>query len=274
MKLFADHPLRRPRVFIPLAALLVVVNLPFLHWALRGPAPVNAAVPFTDTFDRASLGDQYFSNGGDWRIVNGQLFSPGVGNNPLWLKARLPADVRIEFDVRSEGTDGDVKCEAFGDGRNHSTGYLFLYGAWHNQESRIAKLDEHAFTEQEIRARLAQLARPYPHTAEGLDAVVDAVQGPFVSWAARRDLAKLERGAYFRTETPFVVKRPDLKVTRGKTVHFRITKRGGEIRWEIDGALALEMNDPAPLSGSGHDRFGFSSWANDTYFDNLKIEPL
>jgi hypothetical protein len=42
----------------------------------------------------------------------------------------------------------------------------------------------------------------------------------------------------------------------------------------MDGQIALEMTDPAPLSGSGHDRFGFSSWSNDTYFDNLQITSL
>jgi hypothetical protein len=36
----------------------------------------------------------------------------------------------------------------------------------------------------------------------------------------------------------------------------------------------LELRDRAGLSGPGHDRFGFSSWQNDTWFDNLKIEPL
>jgi hypothetical protein len=46
------------------------------------------------------------------------------------------------------------------------------------------------------------------------------------------------------------------------------------LRWEVDGRTALDFDDPAPLSGEGHDRFGFSSWQNDTYFDNLKIEPL
>jgi hypothetical protein len=53
-----------------------------------------------------------------------------------------------------------------------------------------------------------------------------------------------------------------------------VTKRGGTLRWELDGDIALELVDPAPLSGSGHDRFGFSSWSNDTWFDNLKITPL
>jgi hypothetical protein len=197
-----------------------------------------------------------------------------VGNNPLWLKARLPQDVRIEFDVRSEGPDGDIKWEAFGDGRNHSTGYVFLYGAWRNRESRICKLDEHAFTEAEMRAQLAALARPFPRQIEGMDRIIDAIREPFVKWSARRDLERLEKGTYYGAETPFVVKRLDLKVDRGRRYHMRVTRQGKLLRWEIDGQLALELIDPAPLFGKGHDRFGFSSWSNDTYFDNLVISPL
>ena len=249
---------------------IAAVQLPFLHAALRGAAPIAAAVPFQDKFDRASLGEAWGSNGGLWRIVDGQLYSPGVGNNPLWLKARLPPDVRIEFDVRSEGPDGDVKWEVFGDGRNHSTGYLFLFGAWRNRESRICKLDEHALTQDEARAQLAATARPLPRQMDFLE----AVQQPFLRWGARRDLERLEKGEYWQRDTPFVVKRTDLKVERGRTYHVVVTKQGGRLRWEMDGQPALEMDDPAPLSGSGHDRFGFSSWANDTYFDNLSITPL
>jgi hypothetical protein len=269
-----DHPLRRPRILLPFVALLVLVQLPFLHAWLRGPAPITAAVPFHDDFGRATLGNAYWSNGGDWRIVRGMVYSPGVGNNPLWLKARLPRDVRIEFDVRSEGTDGDVKWEAFGDGRNHSTGYVFIFGGWHNRETRLAKLDEHALTTAELRAELANQAQPYPRTYTGLEAVWEAIRAPFARASARAALERLEKGSYYRPETPVVVKRLDLRVERGRTYHETITRRGGRIRWEQDGELVLELDDPAPLPIEGHDRFGFSSWQNDTWFDNLKIDPL
>jgi hypothetical protein len=271
---FPDHPLARRRILLPVLALLLAVHLPFLHALLRGPAEVKAAVPFHDEYQRATLGDAYWSNGGDWRIVDGQVYSPGVGNNPLWLKARLPRDVRIEFDVRSEGPDGDLKWEAFGDGRNHATGYVFIFGGWHNRESRIAKLDEHAPSELELRATLANLARPYPNRGMGIEAVWEAIRAPFVARSARGDLAMLDKGGYYRTDTPVVVKRMDLRVDRGRTYHVVITRRGRLLRWEVDGRTALDFDDPAPLSGEGHDRFGFSSWQNDTYFDNLKIEPL
>jgi hypothetical protein len=264
------HPWLQPRILVPVAIAVGVVQLPFLHAALRGPAPIAAAVPYQDKFDRASVGDAWWSNGGHWRIVDGQLYSPGVGNNPLWLKARLPPDVRVEFDVRSEGPDGDVKWEMYGDGRNHSTGYVFLFGAWRNRESRICKLEEHAPTQDEARTQLAATARPLPREMD----LLERLQQPFVRWSARRDLERMEKGEYWEREMPFVVKRMDLKVERGRTYHMKVTRQGGRLRWEIDGQLALEMEDPAPLSGNGHDRFGFSSWANDTYFDNLSITPL
>jgi hypothetical protein len=267
---FPKHPWLAPRIALPLAAAVVAVQLPFLHRLVRGAAPVSAAVPYDDRFDRATLGEAWWSNGGLWRIVDGQVYSPGVGNNPLWLKARLPAEVRVEFDVRSEGADGDIKWEMYGDGRNHSTGYLFLFGAWHNRESRIAKLDEHALTQEELRAQLAAAAHPYARPMDWMQRMA----APFNQWLARRDLEKLQGGTYYAAETPFVVKRMDLKVEKGHTYHVVVTRKGGVLHWEMDGKLALDMVDPAPLSGAEHDRFGFSSWSNDTWFDNLKITPL
>jgi hypothetical protein len=232
------------------------------------------AAPYHDGFDRASLGENFWSNGGDWRIVSGQVYSPGVGNNPLWLRLRLPHEARIEFDARSEGSDGDLKFEAFGDGRNHATGYVFIFGGWHNRETRIAKLDEHALTRDELKTALASIARPVPRTLAGLDRVVEAVRGPLSAWSARRDLAHLEAGSYYGEDTPLTVKRTDLRVERGRKYHMVVTRKGSIVRWEIDGNLALELADPAPFAGSNRDRFGFSSWQNDTYFDNLEISAL
>jgi hypothetical protein len=70
-----------------------------------------------------------------------------------------------------------------------------------------------------------------------------------------------------------VAKRLDLKVEKGRSYHMTVIKQGNRVRWEIDGKPALELSDPAPLGGPNHDRFGFSSWQNDTYFDNLRIVP-
>jgi hypothetical protein len=36
----------------------------------------------------------------------------------------------------------------------------------------------------------------------------------------------------------------------------------------------IEIVDPHPLRGRGHDRFAFSTWDVDVFYDNLKITPL
>jgi hypothetical protein len=251
-----------------------------LHQACRGPREVSQAVPFRDSFDRAALGGDYWSNGGSWRLADGHLYSPGVGHNPLWLKARLPDDARISFDAWSDGPSGDIQVEAWGDGRNHGSGYIFILGDSRTNESRIAKSDERAPTIEELRAQLAARARPLPVRATGVAGVWDSVTAPFVKWAAQRDLDRLAAGTYFETDTPLAVRRSEAAVVRGQHYHWVISKKGGSLRWEVDGKVVLQMADPAPLTGSegvlraGHDRFGFSSWQTDTNFDNLQIDPI
>jgi hypothetical protein len=46
------------------------------------------------------------------------------------------------------------------------------------------------------------------------------------------------------------------------------------ITWFLNGQKYMEFDDPIPLVGAGHDRFGFSSWEAQLYFDNLSITPL
>lgn len=209
-----------------LVALVAVVQAPFVIYLARGSAPVTAAVPFQDDFDRAEIGENWFASGGHWRIEDGVLRSPGVKNNPLWLKARLPDEVVIEFDVRGESADGDIKVEVFGNGWDHASGYVLIFGGWSNTISIIARLDEH---------------------------------GP---------VALQPRGPRDRVENRTV------KVEKGRTYRFRIERAGGRLKWSVDGRLLLEYADPDPLRGDGHDRFGFSSWDADLYFDNLSVVPL
>jgi len=200
-----------------LAAAVVVAQLPFIVYFARGQAPVTASLPFQDDFERAELGPHYFTTGGHWRIENGVVHSPGSKNNPLWLQASLPDDVAVEFDVRSESNEGDIKCEIFGNGRDHASGYVVVFGGWSNSTSVLARLDEHGRDRKENRS---------------------------------------------------------LRVQKGRTYHMRIERRGTLLRWLADGALMMEWDDSRPLRGRGHDRFGFSSWEADLYFDNLKVVPL
>lgn len=70
------------------------------------------------------------------------------------------------------------------------------------------------------------------------------------------------------------VERPTLGVETRRTYHFKITRRGGELTWTVDGANPLTMNDPDPLVGPGQRGFGFNGWVARTHFDNLVIRAL
>ncbi len=216
-----DRPLSW-RGWLALALCAAAANAAFLHLLLRGEAPVSVAGSrFADHFDRAAIGPDYFTTGMHWRIASGELWAPEAKNNPLWLAMRLPRDVAVEFDARSETATGDrtgdIKFEVFGDGRNHASGYVCIFGGWGNTVSVIARLDEH-----------------------GKDRI----------------------------------ERKDRKVVAGRTYHMRVERRGNALRWFVDRELFLSYDDPRPLEGKGHDRFGFSGWAADLFFDNLTVEPL
>lgn len=104
-----------------------------------------------EDFDRDELGELWHNTGASWRIVDGQLNVRGARNRPLWLRRTLPRDVRVEFDVRSESPEGDIKVEVFGDGSSRATtesytatSYVILFGGWSNTTNAIARMDEHA----------------------------------------------------------------------------------------------------------------------------------
>ncbi len=200
-----------------LIAIALLAQVPFVVRLLRPAQAITASIPFEDNFERAEIGPDYFTGGGFWRIVDGELQSPGVKNNPLWLNAALPDEVAVEFDVKSNSKDGDIKCEIFGNGWDHASGYVLVLGGWSNKTSIIARLDEH-----------------------GRDRVADR----------------------------------SFKVKRGQTYRFRIERRGSRLDWFVDGRKFLTFDDAEPLRGPGHDRFGFSSWDSELFFDNLKIAPL
>lgn len=219
-----------------LGTLVVLFQFPLLHYyLLRGEAPTTTQVPYQQDFsDAGVVARDFYSTGGFWRVVNGELLSPGVKNNPLWLQAKLPQNVAVEFDVRSESAAGDIKVELFGDGTDHASGYVFIHGGWNNSLSIIARLDEHG-------ASLDSLKR---------------------------------NGTPLRADTHLRVEARPYPVQVGRTYHWRIERRGSLLTWTIDGRPFMSFDDPNPLVGKGHDRFGFSSWESQLYFDNLRIEPL
>lgn len=237
-----------------LAAVILAVQFPLIHYALfRGQAATTARIPYAQDFSGGSAVVQrdFFSTGGHWRVVNGQLLSPGVKNNPLWLQAALPRDVAVEFDVRSESQEGDIKAEIFGDGTDHASGYVLIHGGWNNSLSIIARLDEHGTPLSALQQQARRVAQDNGGTGSGL----------------------VETGV-FKQDTHMRVEARPYPVEIGRTYHWRIERRGSLLRWFIDGKPFMEFDDPLPLEGKGHDRFGFSSWESQLYFDNLKIEPL
>ena len=64
------------------------------------------------------------------------------------------------------------------------------------------------------------------------------------------------------------------KVEPDRRFHFTIVRRGGELRWMIDGRLVAELDDDEPLLGPGQNHFAFNNWEAPTRFDNLEIYAL
>lgn len=236
------------------AVAIAVFNLPMIHYfLLRGEPAATAPVPYgPQTFDNAeAVNSDFWSSGGLWRPVGGELLSPGVKNNPLWLKAKLPENVAVEFDVRSMSPEGDIKVEIFGDGSDHASGYVLIHGGWNNTLSIIARLDEHGASLGALQAEAGRQQRD-------------------------RNLpdADLVRTGVFRENTRMRVEANPFPVQVGKSYHWRIERRGSVLTWFIDGREFMKFDDPFPLKGKGHDRFAFSSWEAQLFFDNLTVTPL
>ncbi len=193
---------------------------------VKDPPPIREE--WTDTFERDAPGASYYSNQGEaYTVRQGALNAKGAKNHPLWLRRKIPRDVRIELDVWSTESRGDIKIEVFGDGHSYdpdggaytATGYELVFGGWFNSKSIIARLDEH-----------------------GKD----------------------------------VVQRTEPKVIANRHYHWKIERRATQLTWYVDDMTTpfLQLTDPQPLEGMGHDYLGFNNWETDTWFDNLVISPL
>jgi Farnesoic acid 0-methyl transferase len=242
-----------PRGWVIIVGIILVAQFPLIHYALlRSEPELTAKVPYEQDFSDPSVVERDFSSvGGFWRSVNGQLLAPQVKNNPLWLAARLPDDVLIEFDVRSEYPEGDVRLELFGNGLDPASGYVLVHGGWNNTLSVIAREDVNAPSLRSFQQKAQQAAERL-----GLPSA---------------DL--VNSGVYF-PNTKVRVEATGLPVQSGRTYHWRVERRGSTLRWSIDGQPFLEFNDPFPLQGSGHDRLGLSGFESQIYFDNLRVLPL
>jgi hypothetical protein len=132
---------------------VLLLGLGGLGCRARTPA---ITAPFSDDFERAELGPDWHDTGGRWGLEGGKLHGKEAHNRSLWLRRILPDDVVIELDATSHSSDGDLKVELFGDGEGYqsdedvkkdliytSSGYVFIFGGWHNGRSTLVKQNEH-----------------------------------------------------------------------------------------------------------------------------------
>jgi hypothetical protein len=201
----------------------------------RPPTASAITTPFEDHFDRNELGPDWVTLSPLWRVEEGELCAKGARNHGAWLKPAIPERARIEFDARSDSTDGDIKAELWGDGKTGATGssysnassYLVILGGWGNTKHVLARLDEHG--------------------KDRLELTVD----------------------------PEAPEPRALPVEPGQTYRFRVERTDEKtVSWWVDDHLVFELQDPEPLRGEGHDHFGFNEWAARVCFDNLKVTPL
>lgn len=191
---------------------------------------------FTDSFDRGELGNDWRSTSyGAYFLKNGKLCISKPRNHPLWLKRKLPANVKVEFEATPSSNNADIKAELFGDGcafdadgRDYTaTAYVFVLGAHNNSEHWLARMFEHG---------------------------PEAKKSSLVAGGTSIANSKLIVSTTYKIE---------LARTDAKTVTFK-----------VDGTLVHELADPQPLSGAGHDHFGFNGWDAPSCFDKLTVTPL
>ena len=63
-------------------------------------------------------------------------------------------------------------------------------------------------------------------------------------------------------------------VKPGHKYHFRISRQGKLINWDLDGVPLLQYRDEKPLVGPAQHYLGFSGWETRVVFDNLFIKAL
>ena len=212
------------------------------HKAAPASPPCNAngdpelKEPFRDDFDRGELGetDWHSTSYGAYYIKNGKLCSSKPRNHPAWLKRRLPTNVRVEFDAQPLSTNADVKAEIFGDGCSFDTA-----GGNYTASGYVGVLGAHNNSEH-------WLVRLYEHGNDAKKTTL--VGGPNIASS---------------------------KLVSNHTYHVELSRSDGHtLQLIVDGVVVHSFDDPEPLTGPGHDHFGFNGWEPPVCFDNLVVTPL
>jgi len=131
-----------------------VTPLDATPFAAEAVLPELGPGPSSDDFERSALGKDWLATDPTAvRLENGVLTVERARNHPVWLRRPIPEDATIEFDAWTESPEGDIKVEAWGDGRSahagpaeaayDATGYVFVFGGWKNTKSVLARQEEH-----------------------------------------------------------------------------------------------------------------------------------
>jgi hypothetical protein len=188
-----------------------------------------------EDFNRPDLGPGWNPTSNAWHIEDGKLCVKGAKNHPAWFNRRLPKNARIEFDATPGSPEGDLKAEAWGDGRSvpagttydDATSYIAILGGWKNRFNVLARLNEHGQNRKELR-------------------LLPGSEDP-------------------RTQP----------IVEGRSYHVEIERGDGHtVRVTVDDTLFLEFEDSAPLRGADHEHFAFNDWDVPVCFDDLLVTPL
>jgi hypothetical protein len=179
------------------AGVLLVLGVSSLACRAKDPAIKE---PFMDAFERTELGATWNATSPEFHIDKGKLAVSKAYNHPAWLRRKLPPDAIIEVDAMSKSPIGDLKIELYGDGESFaqdkgaytSSGYVLIFGGWHNSLSVLCRMEEHDQGRKAERADIrVQPGRSYHWTVTRRGGTIDwKIDGqPFLAWTDPEPLA-------------------------------------------------------------------------------------
>lgn len=201
--------------------------------ACKAKTPVISE-PFSEDFERAEVGPGWHNTGGEYAVKDGKLNVTRAHNHPLWLRRKLPRDVVVELDVMSKGMDPSTN-------RFKGDSKIELFG---DGESYDPDTPFNAY-----------FPSGYVFVFGGWNNSNSIIGRK----GEHDDLAKVQR--------------PGPTMEPGRTYKWKITRKGSQIDWLVDGQPFLSWNDPEPLAGEGQEYLGINAFDSDVWFDNLRIAP-